>query len=957
MSDQPPNSNSSKPNPSSNRGKPNPQRRARKKIVITDPATNEEWSSEQWKERSQRNNSSSSNSQTESKSEEPNPPKSSQSQAKSTRGSSRSRYNKYRGRKNGNRKPKSQDNKPVTTETKKESKELPATSTSNVQKSGRKGPKKKKQLTTEQTLHITEQLKKGEYECMVCFDRIGKRAGIWNCTNCFAIFHIGCIKKWSNASSEGDSWACPGCRYEFKGKVKATCFCGKMAKPKYDPFLVPHSCGEVCKRKRGGNCPHKCTQICHPGSCPPCPAMGPKKKCFCSKTVYRLRCGEEDEGKSCGQTCGSLLNCTLHRCKDLCHSGECKPCDIELEQDCYCGRTQKFMVCGEGNLINGCTGTFSCENPCEKKLECGNHSCPLPCHPGNCPPCKTGLQITTCPCGSTPLLKLLDSPRTSCTDPLPVCEKTCSKPLECSSHFCKSTCHTGECNPCKGTTIVPCRCGISEQRVACSELITKGNGPPKEILCKTPCNAKRLCGKHRCRTICCPMYQIGSDAHPCILKCDKPLSCGNHKCNKECHRGPCPPCLEASFDELICHCGKTIVYPPIRCGTSIPECPHPCARERNCEHVSQHNCHSDDIPCQKCYALTQKQCGCGRKMMTSKCYVEYPCCGDLCKKPLLCGLHNCNKACHGGPCEDSSAEQEKSCGNPCNAGKLYCDHQCTAPCHPNQNCPQGACDSNVTITCPCGNITEQAKCLRGGSNTAYNNDNYIRLECTDDCAMKLRRRQLAVAFGRAEDGSDIVPNYSIFLTNAAASSPKFVARVEDQLQHLIKSDEANIRFPPMNSFYRNVIHQLTEHYKLESVSYDHEPYRNVVVTKNLRSTIPNVTLTELTSRNPIPRQPGTGDGINKEGKPASLLFYELTPAIKTDDLNIPLRQFKGEYYIKWIDDESAVATFNSEKTMKQALTTLESSSLNFKFSPIQESDLEEIFSAKKSKDEEESSQN
>ena len=64
--------------------------------------------------------------------------------------------------------------------------------------------------TTEQIIHLTEQLCKGEYECMVCFDRLGKRAVIWNCTNCFAIFHIGCIKKWSNASSEGDSWACPG---------------------------------------------------------------------------------------------------------------------------------------------------------------------------------------------------------------------------------------------------------------------------------------------------------------------------------------------------------------------------------------------------------------------------------------------------------------------------------------------------------------------------------------------------------------------------------------------------------------------------------------------------------------------------------------------------------------------------------------------------------------------------
>ena len=209
-----------------------------------------------------------------------------------------------------------------------EAERLPETSSS-VVKQKKRSKNKKKQETTEQALHITKQLRKGAYECMVCFDRIGKKAGIWNCESCFAIFHIGCIQKWSKASSDAEKhiWACPACRSEVRGRAKSRCFCGKVAKPAFDPYLVPHSCGEPCRKKREGTtCTHLCTQICHPGSCPPCPALGKKKKCFCKKTVYQLRCGEPDDGRSCGDTCGNLLNCKMHRCKEACHAGDCAPC-------------------------------------------------------------------------------------------------------------------------------------------------------------------------------------------------------------------------------------------------------------------------------------------------------------------------------------------------------------------------------------------------------------------------------------------------------------------------------------------------------------------------------------------------------------------------------------------------------------------------------------------------------
>ena len=49
-----------------------------------------------------------------------------------------------------------------------------------------------------------------------------------------------------------------------------TCFCRKVKNPDRNPYVIPHSCGEVCGKYRGINCTHPCTLDCHPGPCPPC---------------------------------------------------------------------------------------------------------------------------------------------------------------------------------------------------------------------------------------------------------------------------------------------------------------------------------------------------------------------------------------------------------------------------------------------------------------------------------------------------------------------------------------------------------------------------------------------------------------------------------------------------------------------------------------------------------------
>ncbi|KAK7829186.1 hypothetical protein U0070_012657 [Myodes glareolus] len=39
-----------------------------------------------------------------------------------------------------------------------------------------------------------------------------------------------------------------------------------------------------------------------------------------------------------------------------------------------------------------------------------------------------------------------------------------------------------------------------------------------------------------------------------------------------------------SFDELTCHCGASVIYPPVPCGTRPPECTQTCARVHECDH-------------------------------------------------------------------------------------------------------------------------------------------------------------------------------------------------------------------------------------------------------------------------------------------------------------------------------------------------------------------------------------
>ncbi|TKS87610.1 Transcriptional repressor NF-X1 [Collichthys lucidus] len=746
-----------------------------------------------------------------------------------------------------------------------------------------------------QTGCLIEQLSGEKYECMVCCDVIRLMAPVWSCQSCFHVFHLNCIKKWARSpasqadgTESAEGWRCPACQnVALKQPTSYTCFCGKVTNPEWQRSEIPHSCGDMCGKKRSGlDCNHPCNILCHPGPCPQCPAFI-TKSCICGKTSQPVRCGQGTV-LQCDKVCGALLNCGEHACAQVCHSGACQPCQLQVQQMCYCGVTTREVPCGTDKDRSDSSGHFSCQKICAMMLNCEAHRCQQVCHPGRCQPCpRSPSLVKTCPCSQTPLTKLLElgySERRSCSDPVPSCGKTCNKPLACGSsdtiHLCEKLCHEGSCGPCSLTSTIRCRCGSKTKEVACATIQKE-----EELVftCEKRCNKKRSCGRHKCGELCCVNVE-----HKCLLICGYKLNCGLHRCQETCHRGNCEPCWQSSFDELTCHCGLTVLYPPIACGTKPPECKNMCTRRHECDHPVFHNCHSEE-KCPPCTYLTQKWCmGKHEQRSNIPCHLQDISCGLTCNKTLLCEIHRCKRICHRGECL-----AESSCQQPCVLPRPDCGHPCSAPCHKGSSCPRTTCTAKVAVQCDCGRRKETVMCTEATSSyqryaaiamasklsdmqlgdsmdigplLTKKEMKQTRLECDQECATLERNRRLAEAL-QIDSSSDpfnvrSTSVYSDSLKEDARKDLKFVTEVEEEIKNLVelankgKQPKRSHCFPPMNREHRKIIHDLAEVYGVESVSYDSEPKRNVVITAQRgKSVCPNSMLTSLIERETAARAP------------------------------------------------------------------------------------------------------
>ncbi|TSL34566.1 MAM and LDL-receptor class A domain-containing protein 1 [Bagarius yarrelli] len=737
----------------------------------------------------------------------------------------------------------------------------------------RTGPVKRVELPKSketQTGCLIEQLTEEKYECMVCCEVIRVMAPVWSCQSCFHVFHLNCIKKWarspaSQADETGEGWRCPACQnVAVKFPTSYVCFCGKVTNPEYQHQEIPHSCGEVCGKKRtGGDCNHRCNI----------------KQVRCSQTGA-LRCDQE---------CGAQLNCSEHCCTQICHQGQCQPCQLRVQQVCYCGVVQREVACGtDRDSFNG-YGYFTCHKPCGKMLECRSHRCQDFCHPDRCPPCPhLPILVSSCPCGQTALAKLLElgyPERRCCTDPIPSCGKICSKPLPCGDidtvHLCDKVCHEGGCGPCSLTSTIKCRCGSKTKEVPCATIQSEDQFL---FTCERRCNKKRSCGRHKCGEICCVDTE-----HKCTIICGYKLNCGLHRCQEVCHRGNCQPCWQSSFDELACYCGETVMFPPIPCGTKPPECKNPCTRQHDCDHPVLHSCHSEE-KCPPCTYLTKKWCmGNHEQRSNIPCHLQDISCGLVCNKSLPCDSHRCKRICHRGECQ-----AEGVCKQPCLHPKPECGHPCNAPCHPGTPCPHTTCTAKVAMQCDCGRRKETVSCTDAASSSqsryaaitmasklsdmqlgetvniaqlTKKDQKQARLECDQECATLERNRRLAEALqvDPTVDPFNVKSStckYSDSLKEDARKDFKFVSEVEEEIKSLVelankgKQPKRSHCFPPMKRDHRRIVHELAEVYGLESVSYDCEPKRNVVVTAiRGKSACPSSTLTALIERETTARAP------------------------------------------------------------------------------------------------------
>ncbi|XP_014772945.1 transcriptional repressor NF-X1 [Octopus bimaculoides] len=725
---------------------------------------------------------------------------------------------------------------------------------------------------------LSQQLRNCKYECMVCCCIVYPDAPIWSCMHCYNVFHMPCIKKWALSpaaavvTDDNKGWRCPVCQAvsnQIPRQYK--CFCGKMVNPQWNHYDTPHCCGEPCRKKRNQFCPHLCTLSCHPGPCPSC-HLTVNKKCICGKKSQLMKCGLSNVFQ-CEEVCGKPFTCAVHSCLKVCHSGDCGDCEVVMKQKCFCKKNERLLECIKNSAED--STSYSCAELCKKPLDCGNHTCEEICHSDQCLPCPyTPSSVTHCPCGHTPITELSDQPRTSCSDPIPTCDKLCNKPLSCgtdeSHHLCPRTCHTGPCGPCDKTMSVQCRCKVQEKDFPCSEALAFNENKP--FLCNRKCNKKRRCGKHKCTQQCCVR-----DMHECERECRQMLSCGLHRCESLCHRGNCAPCLLASFEELTCYCGYEVIHPPVPCGTKPPACSRPCTKTHSCDHPVHHNCNMDDV-CPPCTVLTTKMCkGQHEERHNIPCHITDISCGMPCNKVLPCVQHKCKKVCHKDRCQ-SDAEQ---CTQPCQKPRAACGHPCNTPCHPDKPCPKVACKQQVAVKCPCGLRSANVQCLLGDENLLTNfakmtlvdlnnatsgsdvditkfsrlKSGLRQLECNEECSIRERNRRLALALEiKNPDLSSKLgsPSYSQFLKDFAKHNGPVVVAIEKALTDLVQSTKQmkqnyrNHSFSPMNREHRKVVHEMAEHFGCTTESYDNEPNRNVVaIARKDKCWMPSVTLTAL----------------------------------------------------------------------------------------------------------------
>ncbi|KAF5350789.1 hypothetical protein D9758_010328 [Tetrapyrgos nigripes] len=632
------------------------------------------------------------------------------------------------------------------------------------------------------------------------------------------------------------------------------------------------SCNEPCSKILSCG-KHHCTKTCHIGECDPCPKME-KQKCWCEKEEKEVKCGEGDvwlggvgcdtdptstetketmveprKGFRCTDICGKPYDCGEHVCDKPCHP----PSSNSINERGHCPLSP--------DRITTC--------PCGKRRIAPSSSTTS---------ISTSTSSSTTSTSTSPQTQNEEAfpPRAKCTDPIPTCPSPCLKPQVYCDHPCQTKCHSGPCPPCSVDIVRPCRCGSTTQVIKCGVLhrsqinvgiesdSTSEPNPSKvtdEVLCEKPCLALRSCGRHQCNRVCCPLASLAGQMtkkgkkkivtvglteedigglHDCDLICGKMLGCGNHTCEEKDHKGPCKPCLRSSFEELICFCGRTVLEPPIPCGTKV-KCPYPCVfPPPPCGHPkTPHSCHADDAPCPPCYSLTTKKCACGKKDVPNvRCSLETEKVGCSLDVDSIAAIEYVMQMIVG--LVRRCVESHASYVSPTNT-----------PAPTSATLPLAAPKTNPV------NLSSHSPVL---VDVSVNQSYAQEPKCTTECAVAKRNRKLAEALGintvqsgHNSNGSDNAGGgggrgglgdvvYHDELVAFGRGNGKFLGVVEKAFADFVTSSKKSQVLPHMPPDRRKFVHDLANVYRMDTQMVDQEPKRSVQIIRRIDTRIPTPTL-------------------------------------------------------------------------------------------------------------------
>ncbi|KAM7479612.1 hypothetical protein LguiA_027825 [Lonicera macranthoides] len=716
-------------------------------------------------------------------------------------------------------------------------------------------------------------------------------------------------------------------------------------------------------------CPHVCVLQCHPGPCPPCKAFAPPRLCPCGKKIITTRCSDRKSVLTCGQRCDKLLECWRHRCERICHVGPCDTCQVVIDASCFCKKKTEAVLCGEMAVkgeLKVDDGVFSCNSTCGKLLSCGNHVCRETCHPGPCGDCDLLPSIVkTCYCGKTSL----QEERQTCLDPIPTCPEVCNKSLPCGLHNCKEVCHAGVCAPCPVLVTQKCRCGSTSRTVECfktrmdNEIFTCDKPCGRKKNC-----GRHRCSERCCPLSNSSNSPSGEwDPHFCSMPCGKKLRCGQHSCDSLCHTGHCPTCPETIFTDLTCACGRTSIPPPLPCGTPTPSCQFPCSVPQPCGHSSSHSCHFGDCP--PCSVPTAKECIGGHVVLRNiPCGSRDIRCNKICGKTRQCGMHACARTCHPPPCDSlcgPSSGLRTSCGQTCGAPRRDCRHTCTALCHPSAQCPDVRCEFPVTIACSCGRVSATVPCDAGGSSGGYNVDTVFeasaiqklpvplqpleangkkiplgqrKLMCDDECSKMERKRALADAFGITPPSLDALhfgdsSVVSEVLADLFRRDPKWVLSVEERCKFLVlgrgrggaNAFKVHV-FCPMLKEKRDAVRLIADRWKLSVNAAGWEPKRFIVVHVTPKSKAPARVLgAKGSTPTNMLHPPGFDPLVDMDPR----LVVALFDLPREADISALVLRFGGECELVWLNDKNALAVFSDPARAATAMRRLDQGSVYY----------------------------